>query len=192
MRLFLALDVDEAVRAAAAAWTSALRRHLGAEAAALRVPRLDALHVTLHFLGEVSAASDAALRTALSAPLQRPRFEAALGEAGTFPPQGAPRVIWAGLGAGAAETIAVHDALRPRLQTAGALPAFEPRGYVPHLTLARLRPRSIHRGALSRALAAVPPPQARWTIDHVTLYESDLSGNRARYTVRATTPLDRV
>jgi 2'-5' RNA ligase len=190
MRLFLALDVDDAVRRAAAAWMSALTDHLHtSDAAGLRAPRLDALHLTLHFLGSVDAAHADALRDALAPPLLIPPFTASLGDVGTFPPRGAPRVVWVDLADGREQTLAIHEALLPRLQDAGVLPAFEPRGYTPHLTLARLKPGTLHARTLSSALQHVPAPRATWTIDHVTLYESDLSENRARYRVQASTSL---
>lgn len=188
-RLFLAFDIDESVRAATAAWIAALRRAIDPDAAGLRFPRLDALHLTLHFLGDVDTAGADALLSGLAAPLAIPAFDASLGAVGTFPPRGAPRVVWAGLAAGRAQAEAVHAALLPRLEAAGVVPAFEPRGYTPHLTLARLRPTADRGRSILRAIAELPPPDARWRVDHVTLYESDLSENRARYTVRAMTPL---
>ena len=189
MRLFLALDVDEEVRTAVAAWTTAMRRRLDTDAAGLRFPRLDALHITLHFLGDLPEAAGDALVHALAEPLTISAFDATLQEVGTFPPRGAPRVVWGGLADGRDRALLVHEALVPRLQLAGVAPAFEPRGYTPHLTLARLRPSPDRGRSVVGALARVSPPRARWRIDHVTLYESDLSENRARYEVRATTRL---
>jgi 2'-5' RNA ligase len=189
MRLFLALEVDAGVRHAVEAWTSAITRELGRDANGLRTPRLDALHLTVHFLGSVDSAHADRLRDALATPLPIPAFTASLGAVGTFPPRGSPRVVWVGLADGGEQTLAIHEALQPRLQETGVLPAFEPHGYTPHLTLARLRPGTIRGGTLHRALEAVPPPRATWRIDHVTLYESDLSENRAKYAIRASTPL---
>jgi 2'-5' RNA ligase len=190
MRLFLAFDVDPIVQNAAAAWVSGVKHHLDAgHAAGLRFAPLDALHVTLHFLGNVDPAAVETLRAALAPPLAIPPFEASLEDVGAFPPRGAPRVLWAGLSSGREQAVAVHAALMPRLREAGVLPAFEPRGYLPHLTLARIRPGSAQGRTVLRLLEAVAPPRATWTIDHVTLYESDLSGNRARYAARATTKL---
>lgn len=189
MRLFLALDVDEAVRDAAAAWMTAVRRAIDEKAAGLRFARLDALHVTLHFLGDVPAPLVDRLQDVLRPPLAIPAFEASLDRLGTFPPRGSPRVVWAGLADGRDQASAIYDALRPRLEAAGAAPAFEPHGYTPHLTLARLKPTADRGRSLQRVLSAVPPPHARWRIDHVALYESDLSANRARYTVKVTTAL---
>jgi RNA 2',3'-cyclic 3'-phosphodiesterase len=189
MRLFLALDVDAAVRRAVEAWTSAITRELGRDANGLRTPRFDALHLTVHFLGSVDGAHADTLRDALATPLPIPAFTASLGAVGTFPPRGSPRVVWVGLADGREQALAIHEALQPRLEETGVLPAFEPRGFTPHLTLARLRPGAIRGGTLHQALEAVPPPHATWRIDHVTLYESDLSENRAKYAVRASTPL---
>jgi LigT like Phosphoesterase len=81
MRLFLALDVDEGVRTAAAAWMSELKRHLDVHASGLRFARLDALHITLHFLGDVSAAGVDGLRQALAERLPIPAFDATLADA---------------------------------------------------------------------------------------------------------------
>jgi RNA 2',3'-cyclic 3'-phosphodiesterase len=189
MRLFLALDIDAEVRRAVEAWTSAIRGELGRDADGLRTPRLDALHLTLHFLGSVDGAHANALGEALATPLPIPAFAASLGAVGTFPPRSSPRVVWVGLADGREQVLAIHEALQPRLQETGVLPAFEPRGYTPHLTLARLRPGAIRGGTLHRALEAVPPPRATWRVDHVTLYESDLSENRAKYAIRAKTAL---
>jgi 2'-5' RNA ligase len=189
MRLFLALDVDEPVRAAVGGWVAALQQRLDVRASGLRVPRLDALHITLHFLGDVTASHADALLCALADPLSVPAFDATLGEVGTFPPRGSPRVVWVGLAGGREQALAVHEALATRLQAAGIAPAFEPRGYTPHLTLGRFKPTPDRGRSVLRAIGGIPPPQARWRVDHVTLYESDLSENRARYAVRATTRL---
>lgn len=84
--------------------------------------------------------------------------EAALDALGAFPSWDAPRVVWAGVGRGAAELCALEAALRPRLAAAGF--PVENRPFVPHLTLGRVKDR--RKGAALRAAAASWTGAAAW------------------------------
>jgi 2'-5' RNA ligase len=176
-RLFIALDIPDAVRAAIGKW--------GAEALtdpALRPVSPQSLHLTLCFLGNrpeeeigpigsiVTEAAGSAPRIELSGPVPRPA-------------PGRPRLF--ALEADSPGTVALQAALRDRLVLAGL---FEPEGrpFWPHLTVARVRtergrskrPMRIGRsprplpGALKQAFGGV----------RVTLYRSKLQPLGAQYT----------
>jgi RNA 2',3'-cyclic 3'-phosphodiesterase len=192
LRLFLAIDLDDGAAAGLRAWSERLRNALGsAHAGSLAFANPAQLHLTLYFLGEVVPERADALSAALAPALDVPAFAATLGALGTFPPAGAPRVAWIGLALGHEQTIAVRTALQPRLRDARLAPPADERPFFPHVTLARVR-RTAKPGAgraLRAAMATLPPPQARWTVGGVTLYESLLSRDGARYIARATCAL---
>src|SRR5947209_7943712 len=92
-RTFLALPLPEAVTGP----LSALRRAVGEENG-LKWVRQDLLHITVRFLGDLTAEE---LRTvgdaALEASSRVPPFALRLSHLGAFPHERAPRVLWVGL-----------------------------------------------------------------------------------------------
>ncbi len=188
MRLFLAVELDEPVRRAAADTAGALAGAL--ERAGIRrgiawvAP--GNLHFTLHFLGEVEPATARAVVERMAAPLDVAAFDLSLSGLGTFPPSGPPRVIWLGVAEGARELAAVHAEVGLRLDGLG-LPR-ENRPFGAHLTLGRVKAPLGPR--LREALAATPTArESRCRVDHVTLFESRLSARGATYSVLATSRL---
>jgi len=140
------------------------------------------LHLTLKFLGELSAEERQAVETAMARVAARhPAFTAALGAVGAFPSVGSPRVVWVGLAEGAEQAASLAAALE-REGTAIPLRR-EERAFSPHLTLGRVRsPRN--RGALSERLRSVAwHAPAPWHVSSLRLYESVLSPAGPRYTV---------
>ena len=109
-------------------------------------------------------------------------FEATLEGAGVFPPRGAPRVLWIGIGSGAPALIELQTVIAARVEALG-LP-IEDRAFHPHLTIARWREsRPADR---SHALGAAPNGVvARVRIDGATLYQSRLSPSGPAYTALA-------
>lgn len=86
-------------------------------------------HVTLAFLGQADAGPvSASLRQVRAAP-----FDVALAGSGTF----GGRVLWAGVGAGRAELVALAGQVAVACREAGVV--LEDRPYRPHLTLRRGR-----------------------------------------------------
>lgn len=180
MRLFFAIDLDNAARAAAARVSASLAERTAASGASIRWVRPERLHLTLAFLGEVPEDRGAALAALGDAPFSMPPFGLSLSVAGAFPPSGAPRVIWMGPGRGREQVAGVARILWRRLEDAGYGPG--PARLEPHVTLGRVR-RS--RGGGSRRLrallaeAALPP--IAWTVDRVCLYESRLGAGISTY-----------
>ena len=188
MRIFVAVDPDPAVRAAAARAARAVADRLAGDPERIRWVAPEQLHVTLRFLGEVADADADAVRAAFRAPFATAAFTARVSRLGCFPPSGAPRVVWLGVGEGRDGMAAVRSECDRRLASAGCPP--ETRPFRAHITLGRMKgwPARSRRG-VDRALSDVEPETPPWRIDQVTLYESRRTPQGARYHVLESTPL---
>jgi RNA 2',3'-cyclic 3'-phosphodiesterase len=168
LRLFVALDLPEAARAALAAFRAA-----AADPAVWRPLPDEALHLTLAFLGHRPQSDAERIGEVLrAAPDAAPRLT--LGRSLALPPR-RPRVLTA--------AIVDHDGTLAELQAwvsreLAARSLYEPeaRAFRPHATVARLRPDA-------RAGRDPVPPPAPVTFygEALTLYESRLRRGGARY-----------
>ncbi len=183
MRLFIAIDLDDAARAAIAAEqkriAAALRER---SSSALKWVRDEHLHLTLVFLGEVDETRVQTVCGLVAEPLAHPPFELALGGIGAFPPRGRPTVLWVGAATGAQETIAIQQTLQRRIERLGF--TGETRPFHPHLTLGRWR-ESRDRDRTAVAAIASTHVLARVHVDHATLYHSRLGPGGSTYTALA-------
>ena len=94
-RLFIAVDVPAAIKAELALTQQQLQRF----DALIKWVAPEAMHLTLHFLGETPATVVPRLGAALDAALARQAAaELRLGGAGAFPNLRRPSVVWAGVG----------------------------------------------------------------------------------------------
>ena len=184
MRVFVALDVPEAVRAALAALSAQLKKIC----TTARWVHLEGVHVTLKFIGEVSPEQLERIRQALG---QLPSFDSIrlrFAGLGFFPSARRPRVFWAGAEPGPhlAELVA---AIEMRLEPLGIAP--EKRAFHPHLTLARFEsPQSTQ--ALAAAVEALGAPEfGSETFKEFHLYQSVLKRSGAEYTRLVTYPFSR-
>jgi 2'-5' RNA ligase len=182
MRLFLALDIDAAIRERINSYVDALRRVPG-----IRFMPPESYHVTLKFLGEVKDL-DRVQRAV--ATVRAAAFDLVFRETGFFPNLRAPRVFWAGIHADG-RLPALASAVDEGLAQAG-FPR-EERRFRPHLTLARSGsgnpvPRRDERPvtgfrALVDAVAKIPTPEfGTMTASDFFLFESKLSARGAHYT----------
>ena len=189
MRIFAAVDLDAAARAAAGRAARAVAGRLD-EGVRERIRWVapEQLHVTLRFLGEVTEADARAVRGAFRAPFETGAFTVRVSGLGCFPPSGAPRVVWLGLGEGRDGLAAVRTELDGRLASAGCPP--ETRPFRAHVTLARTkRWPARSRGDVDRVLSEVDPGRPAWMVDRLTLYESRRLPHGARYHVLESSPL---
>jgi len=185
VRLFLAIDLDDAARAAIAREQKRMAAAIDRGEKALAWVAVDRMHLTLVFLGEVPDAPAARLVEAMAAPIARAPFAITFGGVDVFPPERArkpPRILWIGLAEGAEQTAAVREAVAARATAAGA--TFDDRAFHPHLTLARWR-RSVWSDRRRAAELARPGVIARIAVDHVTLFQSRLSSAGPSYTALA-------
>lgn len=176
-RLFVALDLPDAVRAGIDSWA---RKSLVDPA--LRRVRAESLHITLAFLGGVpekeiprlgqivAASAREAPSIQLSGPVQRPE-------------RGRPRLF--ALSAESPGTIALQARLEAGLVAAG-LYETEKRPFWPHVTVARVRREE--RGSkrpvpVSNLPKALPQGVLQPTVcRRMTLYRSELQPQGAQYT----------
>jgi 2'-5' RNA ligase len=179
VRIFVALDIPEAVRAAIRDLAEKLRP-LCRNA---RWVRIENAHVTLKFIGEVPPEKVAAVKAVLAPIRLRDPLEMEFRDVGFFPDAKRPRVFWAGIAAGA-ELGELAAAVETALEPLGI--AREQRAFSPHLTIARFEsPYRLDR--LRAAIAAAGPLEFGSTVaKEFHLYQSVLKRGGAEYTRLAT------
>jgi 2'-5' RNA ligase len=135
IRTFIAIDVDRTVRER----LIALQELLGRAGTGVKWVEPENLHLTLLFLGEVEDKElHAVCRAVSDVAAEHPPFAMSLEKVGCFPNPRRPRILWAGVGDGLQEVVALHDALEPPLLDLGCYRR-EERDYTPHLTLGRVK-----------------------------------------------------
>ncbi|HSM37358.1 MAG TPA: RNA 2',3'-cyclic phosphodiesterase [Longimicrobiales bacterium] len=176
MRLFAAITIPARERKRLYKASAPLRE----EGLPVRWVDVDALHLTLKFLGEVPKDRVARVKSSLAAVAAKSRpFEVKLGGFGAFPSLRKPRVIWAGAYASPELRCLKHD-LEWEFAALGY--AREARAFHPHLTLGRARPEAA--AGDFRDLEDLVEPlkyQGTLTVSSVVLLRSTLSPQGASY-----------
>lgn len=183
MRLFVAVELSESLRRAAADAAGRIRRQAG-RAIEARWVDPEHMHVTVRFIGQVDDDRVPELVKVVAEPLSVPPFEIALGRCGVFPPRGGLRVIWIGLTSGLQSLTAMHDEFNQRLAPLGFAP--ETRPYSAHLTLARVKEgRNPERrdapAALRTAIEAVDVGLAQCRVERATIFRSHVRSTGSWY-----------
>ncbi len=187
MRIFLALDLDDAIRQRIARFMEGVSNF----APDARWVKPESLHVTLKFIGEQPEPAVEAIQQSLSS-LQGSAAHIHVRGHGFFPTAKSPRVFWVGIEAGpqlATLAAAIDDKMASL-----SIPK-EDRAFSPHLTLARSSAgsRSFRRSStaspnrnfqrLQEKLAALPSPEfGTMTAREFFLYQSQLSPKGSKYT----------
>jgi len=182
MRLFVAADLPDAAHEAVAAAQQRIAASLSGAAGVLKWVRPEHSHLTLVFIGEVADERVPGVVHTVGREVAGKPFEITLESFGVFPPRGAPRVLWIGVGAGTAPLADLQREIAQRIAALGV--PLEDRPFHPHLTLARWRvSRPSDR---DRALKASPRGViARAIVGGATLYQSRLSSSGPSYTALA-------
>ncbi len=179
MRLFVALDLSESVRAAISAFCENLRRAYPAA----RWVRPEGIHVTLKFIGEVKEDRVAPIQAVLGKIFIPAPIEMDFRGAGFFPNERRPRVFWIGIHA-TPNLVQIASEIDSQLTPLGV--PREIRDFRPHLTLARFDDNhgleKLHgalRESSSQEFGAVKTSEMH-------LYQSKLGHGGAQYTRLAT------
>ena len=186
MRLFVAIDLDDAARQAIADEQKRLMRVFGPADRSLRWVRSDQMHLTLVFIGHVDEARAATIAEMMSARIGMSPFTIAFEKIGVFPARGTPNVLWLGVAGGAREAVALQRIVAERLEPVGI--ERERRPYHPHLTLGRWR-TSKASDRVRAVEAGRDGEVARVAVESVTLYESRVSAAGPTYTALVRAPL---
>jgi 2'-5' RNA ligase len=179
IRTFIAVALDKAVRER----TIALQDELAQSGAEVKWVEPENLHVTLLFLGEVADRDlPAVCQVVAECAAGHAPFTLSVETAGCFPNPRRPRVLWAGIGTGTQEMVALHGTLEPSLLELGCYRR-EERQYTPHITLGRVRSERSSE-ALAGALARHAGWQAgRMPVREVLVMGSELTPKGPVYTV---------
>lgn len=181
IRAFIAVTLAESVVEEIAKVRALLQQARGD----LRWTRMESLHLTLKFLGDIHRNQVepvlGALREVVSA---HPPLQVVAQGLGAFPNLKRPRVLWVGLqGEGLAEmSAAIETALTPL-----DFPP-EDREFTPHLTLGRVRSLRGWKDVLAIVKEHANTLFGESVIDRVTLYQSDLRPEGAVYTSLGSIP----
>jgi len=187
MRLFIALDIDNAIRDRIRTFLEGVRDF----APEARWVRAESLHITLKFIGEKPAETAEAIKQSLAA-IRADPIPLVFRGYGFFPTPKSPRVFWIGLEAESQLTRLV-EAVEEATAALG-IPK-EAHAFSPHLTLARGGggsgaprwrkgdgPNRIFQ-RLQEKLAARPMPEfGTMTAREFFLYQSQLSREGSHYT----------
>jgi RNA 2',3'-cyclic 3'-phosphodiesterase len=189
MRLFVALDIDEAIRERILRFVEGIHNF----APDARWMKPESMHVTLKFIGEQPDAALESIKQAISGMTERgTATEISFRGYGFFPTPKSARVFWVGIEAGP-ELAALAATVDEKLSALG-IPK-EDRAFSPHLTLARgagasgspRRNRQDRHNStfhiLQEKLAALPSPEfGTMTAREFFLYQSQLSPKGSKYT----------
>jgi RNA 2',3'-cyclic 3'-phosphodiesterase len=190
LRVFIGVELDDRVKAAAAAVAERLRQRLRRTAPDLEARWIasDNLHITIWFIGEVDDQRAAAIADALQLPFETRSFDLALAKCGVFPPSGPPRVFWIGIHEGSRGMLSLYGEMGRRLAPFGFVE--ERRPYTAHLTIARVKHAGRGTSRLIReSLAKLPADCGACRVSAVTLFRSRLSPRGAAYEPLLRVPL---
>ena len=163
LRLFFALWPGAATRAALERWSVAIHSVSGG-----RVTRGDSIHMTLAFLGDCDGERLGELQVAAASVRVEP-FELVLDEAGFWKHN---RLAWAGATETPGALTAMVSDLRAAVAAAGF--AFDPKPFVPHVTLVRKVPAGV-------VMPAAQP--IRWAVTGFVLVRSVMRRQGSDYLV---------
>jgi 2'-5' RNA ligase len=195
MRLFVALDIDDAIRQRMVGFMESVRG-LAPQA---RWVRPESLHVTLKFIGEKPEDDCEKIKLVLQT-IPGKGFELTFRGYGFFPTARAPRVFWIGMETGP-QLASLAASIDAGLAAIGV--PKEEHGYNPHITLARAAggsgaPRHQKGDRANRVfqplqekLSTLPQPEfGTMRAREFFLYRSRLSTGGSIYSKIAAFPLD--
>lgn len=162
-RLFFALTLPDALQQQVIRWRAdAFTPEAGRPVAAAN------LHLTLAFLGDVTAQKETALKK-LAGRISQPGFSMVLDDLGHWQ---RPGVVWLGTRRAPRGLLQLAELLRSQAARSGCYQS--PMPFHPHITLLRDAGQAV----------AIPPPGFHWDVEVNTfaLYESVFTQGRTRYT----------
>jgi RNA 2',3'-cyclic 3'-phosphodiesterase len=177
-RIFCAVELPEEIRAQLEDHVRALREIVPDVAASWS--RVENIHLTLKFLGNVSVDRIPAIAAAASRAVKDfTPFQICIGATGVFPKPSRAQVLWIGV----SDPSGNLSALQQRLEDEYAIEGFEKedRAFRPHLTIARLR-RLEGARRLADAHLQMEFRPAEINVSELIVFRSQLSSKGSKYT----------
>lgn len=191
MRTFIAIDFPKEILEKISRIITFLQSQTTEKA--LKWVETDIMHLTLKFIGEISEDAVRDVQTIMRHTLQwQNAFEISIGGLGMYPNHTNPRVVW--LGISAEKTLFdIQKNLDLALQKIN-IPS-EKRGFIPHLTIARLR-----KSTDVKTIRLIGETLSQFKVDslgtvlinEIRLYQSQLTPTGPIYTPLLTIPLNQV
>lgn len=184
VRSFIAVNLDEGLRLS----LSRLQEALKAAEAEVSWVRVENIHLTLKFLGEIPKKRLEVVKEAIKE-VTRTRFPfpISLQGLGVFPNLRSPRVVWVGVEEETEELKRLQGDLEKVLRKKG-FPK-EGRAYTPHLTLGRVRSPKNKEGLVTLLEAHKGESLGSMQVGSIDLMQSQLSPKGAVYSVLESFPL---
>jgi 2'-5' RNA ligase len=175
IRTFICIEVPKSIREQ----IGALQQTVGGHDAKISWVKPSNIHLTLKFLGDVTATRIPAVSSAVERAARLSRtFEIEVGGAGCFPSANRPRVIWVGLTAVPDGLVRLHALIEEELAGEGFAP--DTRKFSPHLTIGRVRlPKNAPRVAEDLISTGFEPEIFQTT--EVVVMRSDLNPSGSIY-----------
>jgi RNA 2',3'-cyclic 3'-phosphodiesterase len=175
VRVFVALDISEEVRAGIREYLSKLQKITQSP----RWVRPEGMHLTLKFIGWAQPELVDRIKSELHKIRSHEPVKLHFRGIGYFPNDRRPRVLWVGIDASENLT-AIAEEIEKRMAKLGVEP--ESRKFTPHLTLARFEsPKGLD--ALHREIERLKPADfGREETDTFFLFQSVLKRSGAEYT----------
>ena len=177
MRLFVAIELDEANRSRLAKLHGSLER----KCPGVRWVQEHQLHMTVKFLGDVpdGQVPDVSAALELAGSSAKP-FAMDLQGAGCFPPRGSVRIVWSGATETSGALIQCVAAAEEELESLGFPRERKP--FSPHITIGRVRSDDSN-GRIRSAVDAAAYENMAQTVKSLTLMSSVLSPKGPAYSV---------
>src|SRR5215216_5300842 len=120
-RIFVAIDISDAARAACHAHIELLRKQFPAVRVGWERP--EKLHITLKFLGNTEADILEDLKSGIvKSAFQIPPFKLNLSQTGVFPTTSRPRILWIGVSDPVGALIPIHSQIEAHCRDLGFQP----------------------------------------------------------------------
>ncbi|MGC8478853.1 MAG: RNA 2',3'-cyclic phosphodiesterase [Candidatus Micrarchaeia archaeon] len=182
MRAFIAIDVPNAIKDKAYKVAKEV-----AEAAKAREVDKEAMHITLHFLGEISESQKGKIESAIDS-IEAQRFVIEIKGLGFFGGK-VPRVAIAKIFEGRDELKSLYNMLYGPIEKAGV--ALEKREFSPHLTLARIKTEKLGRREIEEIWEALKKLESAYKdfefgsflCERIVLKKSEFTGKGVIHTV---------
>jgi 2'-5' RNA ligase len=192
IRSFVAIELSAEAQASLLALQNELRRKVPAHSVRWTAPQN--IHLTLHFLGDISPAAIERAGQALAGTTAAHRpFALELARLGTFPNNRRPRIIWVGVDGALKALLALQQRLGQKLHESIDF-SRDSRPYAPHLTIGRVSKglSGDQLGQLGEILAAEQQrvnQLASLPVREIVLMRSELNAAGPIYTRLARSPL---